>query len=183
MAVDIVLEPGESRVVRFVQAWFAPIWPSPPARYMNMYYQRWKDAAEVAEALATRHESLLERVLAWQQVVYAEEALPECLRDYLVNSLHLITKGAVYTWMPGQRPGDGLLMFAEGARSMPAREPLCHSYWGLFPITYFFPDLRRNTLWGVAAHQLGDGRLPINSGVNSFDDPQYGHYLVNGYLR
>ena len=38
-----------------------------------------------AEVLAKNHSAMLRRILAWQQVVYAETCLPAWLRDSLVK--------------------------------------------------------------------------------------------------
>ena len=44
------------------------------------------------------------RILAWQQVIYAETALPVWLRDSLVNNLHLIAETGM--WAQAKPPSD-----------------------------------------------------------------------------
>ncbi|MBI3117743.1 MAG: hypothetical protein HYZ00_03590, partial [Candidatus Hydrogenedentes bacterium] len=110
-AVDFKLRAGEERVVRFVLAWHAPEWngvgfpgatenypkySGAPREFTHMYVKHYPDPAKTAELLAARHEELLERVLAWQQVIYTENALPVWLRDSLVNVLYLITEDGLW---------------------------------------------------------------------------------------
>lgn len=180
VAVDFALDPGETRTIRFVLAWYAPYWRN--TRYINMYHERFRGALEVATLLAGEHESLLERIISWQQVIYAEEQLPECLRDALINCLYLMTKGSAYVRNPGADPRIGILGILEGARVMPMREVMCQAWWGDYAVTYFFPELRLATLRVVAAYQLDDGRMPLQLGINEFDVPAYAHPLVNGFL-
>ena len=180
VAADFTLNPGETKTVRFVLSWYAPYWPK--TRTINMYHANFKSPLEVAEYLANEHTSLLTKVLAWQQAIYSEEALPDYLRDALVNILHLITKDSSYIRLPGADPRDGLLTLVEAARTMPLREVICQAFWGDFAITYFFPELRLGTLRAIAAYQLDDGRIPLQLGINEHDMPAYAHPLVNGFL-
>ena len=180
VAVDFTLHPGETKTVRFVLSWYAPYWPK--TRTINMYHTHFKSSLEVVEHLANKHASLLECVLGWQEVIYSEEALPDYLRDALVNIFHLITKDSSYIRLPGADPRDGLLTLVEAARTMPLREVICQAFWGDFAITYFFPELRQGTLRAIAAYQLDDGRIPLQLGTNEHDLPAYAHHLVNGFL-
>ena len=180
VAADITLNPGETKTVRFVLSWYAPYWPT--TRTINMYHTQFKSPLEVAQHVANEHTSLLANVLAWQQEIYSEEALPDYLRDSLVNILHLITKDSSYIRLPGANPRDGLLTLVEAARTMPLREVICQALWGDFAITYFFPELRCGTLRAIAAYQLDDGRIPLQLGINEHDMPAYAHPLVNGFL-
>jgi uncharacterized protein (DUF608 family) len=119
----------------------------------------------VAQALVRRHEELLGRVLAWQQAVYGDHALPGWLRDCLVNSLHLITETGVWgqakppigSWC---REEDGLFAMSESPRMDAQLEPICNSAMGNFPLVYFFPRLALSTLRGYKAYQYEDGQPP-----------------------
>jgi len=90
IAVDFALAPGAVRVVRFVLAWHSPKWkgsgtlapvneayvagqrdrmPASSNYYTHMYAKRYESAWRAAEILASNHEDLLKRVLAWQEVI------------------------------------------------------------------------------------------------------------------
>ncbi len=95
VAADFQLNPKETKVIRFVLAWYAPEWEASwgePKWFTRMYAARYPDALHVARQLAENHGTLLKAVLAWQQTIYAEKKLPGWLRDGLVNILHLIAE-------------------------------------------------------------------------------------------
>lgn len=122
-AVDFSLAPGEEKAVRFLLAWYAPVWKGAEKRriavlepyhagkernawassdsesenyYTHMYASRYRDALEVARRMAADHAELLRRVLAWQEVIYNEASLPEWLRDSLINNLCLIPECSLW---------------------------------------------------------------------------------------
>ncbi len=74
------------------QQWLAPGWMGDTIYYTHMYATRYGSALDVARRMAVERQSLLQRVLAWQSVIYSEAALPVWLRDILVNNLCLITE-------------------------------------------------------------------------------------------
>ncbi len=133
LAAHYTLQPGASKVVRFVAAWYFPTWkgagtndfstvdwgdqkhwytPDYSKRtpegsdttYHHMFASRYRDAAEVAERLAQDHTQLLGRIIAWQEVLYQEEDMPIWLQDSLVNILHLITECGM--WAQAGSIGD-----------------------------------------------------------------------------
>ena len=55
--------------------------------------------------MATHHESLLQRILKWQDVVYGAKNYPDWLKDSLVNSLSMITETGYYA-QPKSPLGD-----------------------------------------------------------------------------
>jgi uncharacterized protein (DUF608 family) len=169
VTVPFTVNGGESRVVRFVLAWYAPVWsgngtrPAAGNAYVHMYARRFGSVREVTEYLAHQHEVLLQRVLAWQEVMYDEEKLPTWLRDSLINILHLIPETSV--WAQAKPPigewcheEDGLFGLNECPRSCPQIECLPCSFYGNLPIVYFFPEAAQSTLRGYRAYQYDDGR-------------------------
>ncbi|HIQ04375.1 MAG TPA: hypothetical protein EYH31_01620, partial [Anaerolineae bacterium] len=132
--------------------------------YTHMYASRFGNAVEVAELLAREHESLLRRTLAWQEVIYTEQMLPGWLRDSLVNILHLITetgfwamaKPPIGEWC---RPEDGLFGMNEDPRNCPQIECLPCSFYGNYPLVFFFPELALSTLRGYKAYQFENGEV------------------------
>lgn len=171
-AVDFALAAGEHRAVRFVLTWHSPRWRaggSPGATETNafthMYATRFSSALEAARRLAAEHEALLGRILAWQQVIYAETQLPIWLRESLVNNLYLITEDGLWAaaeppipeWV---RPRDGLSGMNESPRGCPQIECIPCGWYGNVPLVYFFPELALSTLRGYRAYQDDEGCPP-----------------------
>jgi non-lysosomal glucosylceramidase len=132
--------------------------------YAHMYAARFASALEVARHLAQHHAALLRRILAWQSVIYEDEALPGWLRDALVNVLHLITETGF--WAQAQppigewcRPEDGLFGMNEDPRHCPQIECLPCSFYGNYPLVFFFPGLALSTLRGYRAYQFENGEV------------------------
>lgn len=165
-AVDFHLAPGEEKVVRFVLAWYSPIWKGDEQRhYQRMYAREYTGAAAVAQAVARDHTALLQRVLNWQEAVYTAEELPVPLREALVNILHLITKTGY--WAVAQAPigswckqEDGLFGMSECPRECPQIECIPCSFYGNVALVYFFPELALSTLRGYKAYQYENGAPP-----------------------
>lgn len=170
-AVDFSLARDEEKIVRFVLAWHAPVWRgggTPAAAQSNpfthMYAKHYPSAVEAAQALATRHQSLRKRVLAWQQVVYAEKQLPPWLRDALINNLYMIAETGLWAqakpplgkWC---RPEDGLFGMIECPRECPQIECIPCSLYGNIPLVYFFPELALSTLRGYKNYQWPEGMV------------------------
>jgi uncharacterized protein (DUF608 family) len=171
VAVDFALDPAQEQTVRFVLTWCFPTWKgadkfedggynwttSAEHTFTHMYAKHYPDPFQTGRELARHHETLLRRILAWQQVVYAEEALPEWLRDSLINILYMITedgfwaqkKPPVPDWV---REEDGLFGLNECPRGCPQIECLPCSFYGSLPLTYFFPDLQLSTIRGYMGY-------------------------------
>jgi len=170
-AVRFGLQPGEEKSVRFILAWYSPTWQGGGQTmlgghtYYHKYAERYKSAYEVAAFLAANHAQLLARIVAWQQVVYAETALPVWLRESLVNNLHLITEDGF--WGQARPPigewcrkEDGLFGMNECPRGCPQIECIPCSFYGNIPLVYFFPELALSTLRAYKAYQYPDGAAP-----------------------
>ena len=175
LAVDFPLEPGKSKTIRFVLAWYSPVFCADPQpyRYTNYYATRYANALEVAQRMAKEHESLLKRILAWQEVIYADESLPIWLRDTLINNLCLITETAY--WAAAKDPlGDwcypeGYFAMNESPRGCSHIECIPCTWYGNMPINYFFPQLARTTLRAYTYHQREDGAAPFDLGPSCTD--------------
>ena len=172
VAVDFVLRPGQSRVVRFLLAWHAPTWNAGGYNwaganhtFTHMYARHYPSVLAAAEKLARGHAALLKRVLAWQQVVYTDEQLPVLLRESLVNVLYMITEDGLWaqarsplpSWV---RPADGLFGLNECPRGCPQIECIPCSFYGNQPLVYFFPELALSTYRGYKGYQFADGAPP-----------------------
>ena len=172
VAVEFSLPARQEKVIRYALAWCAPDWNaggSPQAKaphtFTHMYAKYYPNAVDTARLLAANHQSLLKRILAWQQVVYAEQQLPVWLRDSLVNNLYLITETGLWAqakpplgkWV---RPEDGLFGMNECPRECPQIECIPCSLYGNIPVVYFFPELALSTLRGYKNYLFPDGQVP-----------------------
>jgi len=176
-AVDFSLEPGKTKLVRFVLTWCAPTWNNvgynaatevqqgrsgEVRTFTHMYAKHYPSAEETAKLVAKRHKSLLERVLAWQQVIYTENKLPVWLRDALINVLYMFAEDGM--WAQKQPPipewvneDDGLFGMNECPRGCPQIECIPCSFYGSLPVAYLFPELELSTLRGYKGYQFDDG--------------------------
>ena len=163
ISVAFELAPGETKVSSFILAWYAPMWIGEgPHTFMNMYATRFPNVRDVADSLARKHDELLNRVLAWQQVVYSTESLPIWLRDSLVNILYLFSVNSFWAAArppvgPWCRPEDGLFGLLDGIVEDPAIEPIPDTFYANAPLVYFFPELALSTLRGYMAYQFASG--------------------------
>lgn len=171
-AVDFVLAPLEERVIKFVLTWYSPVWrgsgdPSDNSSntFTHMYTTRYQSAEHAAEYLAENHEALLKRIVSWQQVIYDNERLPIWLQESLVNILHLIAEDGM--WAKAEppvddwcRPDDGIFGLNESPRGCPQIECIPCSWYGNFPLVFFFPKLALSTLRAYKAYQDEEGCPP-----------------------
>ena len=171
VTVDFSLEPGNSEVIPFVLAWYTPYWQGDhfgmvgrlaPAQtsarinwsavqmnnYVHMYAQRFKDIREVAKYLAKEHERLLGRVLAWQEVIYAEEELPGWLQDSLINVLGILAQQTFWGKIadPNHWCKEGFFSVNESLVSCPHQSCIVCDMMAHVPVDLFFPDLVRTKM-------------------------------------
>ena len=130
--------------------------------YLHKYAEMYPGAVDVANILASGHESLLRRIIAWQSVVYMDKSLPGWLQDSLINILHLITECGI--WAQARPPigdwcrkEDGLFGLNECPRSCPDMQCVACDWYGNIPLVYFFPDTVLSTLRGYKAYQNPNG--------------------------
>lgn len=184
LSVDFSLEPGSEKIIRFILAWYCPVWMSAGTMsagghaYTHMYANRFPSAESVARFLAQNHVNLLQRILDWQDVIYSEESLPGWLRDSLINILHLVPETTVWgqakppigDWC---RPEDGLFGMNESPRWCPQIECIPCGFYGNLPVVYFFPELALSTLRGYKAYQYPNGAAPWVFGGCTVGSPPY----------
>lgn len=192
-AIDFSLAPGATRVVRYVVGWSAPTWKGGgynwnerPNVFTHMYDKYYPSAVETVHTMAERHEDLLRRTLAWQQVVYTEDRLPVWLRESLVNVLYLITETAHWAqagsplpeWV---KPEDGLFGMNECPRGCPQIECIPCSFYGNLPLVYFYPEAALSTLRGYQGYQYTDGAPPwiFGGGGPEFAEPTRGYQFAS----
>ncbi|HQO33539.1 MAG TPA: GH116 family glycosyl hydrolase [bacterium] len=177
VAVDFDLRAGKSHVVRFALTWSAPTWngvgrngatavrekyTGEPRIFTHMYAKYYPDAVQTGQRLSKEYDTLLKRILAWQQVIYSENSLPVWLRDSLINVLYMFTEDSLWAqandplpkWV---REEDGLFGMIECPRGCPQIECIPCSFYGSLPIIYFYPQIELSTLRGYKGYQYEDG--------------------------
>ena len=169
VALDVTLGAGQSQTVRFVLAWYSPIFIADvDKRYTNFYVARYGDATEVAARMARDHEKLLRRVLAWQEVIYADPDIPGYLQDGLIQTLCMIPETTYWAMAKGPLGDwcypDGYFAMNESPRGCSHIECIPCTYYGGIPITYFYPQLARTTLRAYTKFQRVDGATPFDLG-------------------
>lgn len=214
LSTEYELQPEESTVIRIVLAWYAPKWtgggykeitfnfealrsPGPweskiPGReneegveYTTMYSGRFEKALDVAEYLTNNHNSLLKRILAWQEAVYSSEELPVWLRDCLINNLNLITDTSFWA-QPRKHLGDwsfpdGAFGLSESPRGCDITGCIVSNWYGDFPILYFFPELESMILRNYKEYIRPDGAIPFLYPHGDLTKPTYEWLLpLNG---
>ena len=183
LAFDFDLGAGETKTYRLVLAWHAPHWRAGGAPshsntnlLTHMYAKHHTDALTTAKLLASDGESLLQRIISWQEVVYQDPTIPGWLADSLINNLYLIPECSI--WGQAKAPigdwcksDDGVFGLNECPRGCPQIECLPCSFYGNIPLVYFFPEAALSTLRGQKAYQYEDGRPPwIFGGVTAIDE-------------
>jgi len=170
IAVDFSLKPGETKTIPFVLGWYAPVWNGmfreanlTGYEYSNMYAGRFHSAGEVAEWLAGNHESLLQRILAWQTVIYSEQDLPGWLQDSLVNVLATLIQQAF--WVTSTNPkhwwgSEGGFATNESRLCCPQMSCIANDEFADWPLDIFFPKLARNKLRQYKHYQKANGQVP-----------------------
>lgn len=184
IAVDFGLEAGEAKVIKMVLTWYNRQWyglgipayghtvfsdSAEPCectnKYTYKYTERFNNAMDVAEFLIRGHDSLLRRILAWQEAVYASAELPGWLQDSLINALHLITEDSV--WAAPRPPigdwaaPDGVFALNESPRDCPCMDAQCSNWYGHWPVVYFFPRLSLTTARAYKQFVRPDGQPPF----------------------
>lgn len=185
------LAPSESKTVRFVLGWMVTDWKggayeeikhfdetwakneftlSKTGRfdretYYPMYTTRYQNTLEVVQELARDHESLLRRVLSWQEALFARKELPIWLRDALLNNLALFAEDSLWAAPRGKIASWaaplGAFHMTENPRACSIVGCTASNYYGDLPIVYFFPELERMILRSYLANMRPDGAVPF----------------------
>ena len=170
VAVDFELKAGEVKKVKYLLSWFVPTWGETGTKWYRMNTLVYPSVEDVIDFMGTNHESILKKIINWQQVVYDSD-YPLWLKDTLINSLGLITEDGYYA-QPKPPLGDwcpeGLFGMLECPRACPQIECIPCSWYGNMPIVYFFPKLAHSTLKGYKQYQRKeDGAAPFMFGAHT----------------
>ena len=193
IALDFVLKPEESRTLRFVLAWYAPQWKATAEKpwdtiqigslLVNMYSTRFDSAGDVATYLARNHNSLLDRILAWQQVVYGEKQIPGWLQDSLINVTSVLAQESF--WVKSANPDhwwgeEGFFCVNESLLSCPQQSCIANDEFGEWVVNLLFPELGLRKLTAFKHYQKKDtGQTPSTLGpATEPDRPWYDQQLA-----
>ena len=143
------------------------------SRLKQMYASRFDNVLDVTGFLAANHQSLLRRVLAWQEVIYSEAKLPVWLRDALVNILSILTQESF--WVQNADSDhwwgkEGLFVVNESMLSCPQLACIANDQAGEWPVHLFFPRLSQNKLRVFKHHQKENGQTPSTLGSGTEPD-------------
>ncbi|MFN8007401.1 MAG: GH116 family glycosyl-hydrolase [Terriglobia bacterium] len=188
LGIAFTVQPGQEKVIRLVLAWYAPEWegngvpgsggnriitqapgnvlvPSTTGkRFTHMYASRFANAGEVATFLARNHQQLLQRIIAWQSVIYEDSSLPGWLSDALVNAFYYFppcsmwaqAKDPIGTWC---EPEEGVFALEEAPRSCPHVTTLSNFAMAGPLLSFFFPELAVSSLKAYRATQKENGDI------------------------
>ncbi len=183
--MPFVLDADQTEEFTVILAWHAPTWRAGGSprhtdtrAFKHQYAQAYPSLAAVLAQLCAQYEMVLDKIVAWQETVYAAPHLPGWLADSLINILHLIPEcsvwsqagGALDSWVD---PELGLFALNECPRGCPQLECLPCSFYGNIPLLYFFPETALSTLHGYRAYQMPDGRPPWIFGGVTASDPAH----------
>src|SRR5205823_10510131 len=133
-------------------------------RFTHMYAVRFADAREVASFLARNHDSLLNRIVGWQSVLYDEKELPGWLADALINAFYYFAPCSVWAqakppignWC---KPEDGVFALNEAPRACPTMSTFVNLAMAGPVLSMFFPDLALSSLRAFWATQKENGDI------------------------
>lgn len=203
VAVPFQLEAGASKTVRIVLAWYVKDWlggaydeikhfdetwttnefvlsrvgRKDRSTYVPNYTRRFDGPLAIVREVANRHESLLDRVIAWQSAIYADKSLPVWLRAALVDNLSQFAEDSIWAAPEGELADWaaplGAFQMIECPRTCSIVGCTASNYYGDLPIAYFFPELERQILRGYAAYLRPDGAIPFLYPPNDFTKPAF----------
>jgi uncharacterized protein (DUF608 family) len=162
------LKPGARAELRFLLAWFYPDARDSAGGFVGHQYANWFDGSRaVAQWVAANWDALARRVGEWQEKIYNEPAVPDWLKDQLVNSLYSLARNTC--WLK-----DGRFTHSESFIGCPITETIVCRFYGSIPLAMFFPELEKNTMRQFIRHQRADGAIPFAfGGGENWDAPYY----------
>ena len=186
LTTDFIVEPDEERVIRLILAWYAPEWEgngnpgtggariiteapggvlvrsTTGKRFTHMYAAHFANAGAVASFLARDHQQLLNRIIAWQSVIYKDPTLPGWLADALINAFYYFAPCSMWAQAkdpigPWCRPEDGIFALEEAPRACPHVTTLSNMAMAGPLLSFFFPECAASMLRGYRWAQKENG--------------------------
>lgn len=203
VAVPFELEAGAKKTIRIVLTWYVKDWlggaydeikhfdetwttnefvlgrvgRKDRTTYVPNYTRQFGGPVDVVREVAHRHESLLNRVIAWQSAIYGDKSLPVWLRAALVDNLSQFAEDSIWAAPDGElakwASPLGAFQMIECPRTCSIVGCTASNYYGDLPIAYFFPELERQILRGYAAYLRPDGAIPFLYPPNDFTKPAF----------
>jgi uncharacterized protein (DUF608 family) len=175
LSIEATNQSGETKYATL--AWFFPWFIDAGGEpHMNRYASHFKSSVEVAQLLAKDHESLLKRIIAWQNSIY-QSGQPDWICNALVQSLYSYAKNSM--WVDEHRTDrwyepDGFFTHSESNRGCPITETMVCRAHGHLPTLFLWPELERSTLAGFAHFQLRNGEICFSFGMPyGLRDPRF----------
>jgi len=189
LAVKFSLKAGEATTIPFVLSWYAPRWNAMNRdpkwalfEYENRYASRFRNASQIAHYLNAEKSALLNRILAWQAVIYDEAEIPGWLQDSLINIFAVLPQESL--WILNPRPNDwwgpdGLFTVNESRIACPQQSCIVNDSVGEWAADIFFPQLALNKLRAFKYYQKPNGEPPstLGSGTEP-NEPWYDQQLT-----
>lgn len=164
----IVLQPGETKNVRFLVTWNFPNHISTKNSYVGHRYSFWHKNAEETAAYLTEHaEEIQKKVRLFSETVQNCSAPAELVRNWVIQ---LSTMVKCSWWSE-----DGRFGMWEGLGSC-GFHTIDVSYYGTFMILSLFPELQLKQMRMAVGFQREDGR------IHHCFNPDFDH-VDNGYDR
>ncbi len=163
----VVSEYEEGEEVKFVLAWyFNKPWVYYP--YKHYYSNFFPNAEEVADYFLENFEELRAGTRRWQEEL-VDPALPEWLRDAIINSTYILSSS---TWLD-ERGRFGIFEGTQVGPMLSTIGGVCYEA-GSLPAVLMFPELEKSTILQFAAAMREDGYVPHDLGIYSLDAPSDG---------
>lgn len=169
VAVKIKLAPGETKEVRFVFAWFVPVFFQVPGiDYGHYYANRFASAAEVAHYCLTRFDRL-ERDAAEVPRLLLASSLPPWLARSLCNDAYVFSTA---TWLTK----DGRFAVNEGPTHMfGCMGTLDQKLYANHYNSLFFPELDKTELLGFVRSPAANGGVQHDLGYGHIEQKDHPH--------
>lgn len=166
VCAQMLLEPGETKRVDFVIAWYCPRYVVDGFDQGNGYTNRLKSAIEVAKTGLRNVAYYYASVEGWRGRLKASN-LPRWLNDTFINSCHVLTTNSFFT-------REGRFGLSEGAGNTPAGRLLDRKYHALGSLLFFprFED-HELTIFAGAEDTLLEKRFPEHLGRAGLHQPDF----------
>ena len=161
--------PNETAEVTLALAWNFPYWTSSDGeRLRHRYAAKYEDAGAVLAAALPRAGEIEQKIVAWQQQVYASQSTPALLKDAVINGLYVMARNS--WWID-----DSHFFQSESFTGCPITETFVCRFNGSFPLALFFPECEKATMRSVAGAQKDTGEIPFGFGSPAGSRSPYYH--------
>lgn len=166
VCAKFTLQPGETKRVDFVFAWYCPRFDVGSVDQGNGYTNRLHNAVEVAKTGLRNVSYYYASVEGWRGRL-KESSLPRWLNDTFINACHVLTTNSLYT-------REGRFGLVEGDTDGRAGALYMRKYHSLGSLLFFprFEDQELNA-FANADDLLREKRFPRNLGSGCLNSPDF----------